>query len=104
MIPATAKGQWNLDTADRYIAEAYGGYHINALNGINVDAGIFLSYIGCSATTTSITGLISLPMFLPIRHGFSRAASPDFPHPHLKIEPWIINGWQSYGSSNPGRV
>jgi hypothetical protein len=23
-----------------------------------------------------------------------------FPTPHFKIEPWIINGWQSYGSSN----
>jgi len=23
-----------------------------------------------------------------------------FPNPHLKIEPWFINGWQSYGSSN----
>ncbi len=23
-----------------------------------------------------------------------------FPTNHLKIEPWIINGWQSYGSSN----
>ena len=23
-----------------------------------------------------------------------------FPTPHLKIEPWLINGWQSYGSSN----
>jgi hypothetical protein len=23
-----------------------------------------------------------------------------FPNPHLKIEPWLINGWQSYGSAN----
>jgi hypothetical protein len=23
-----------------------------------------------------------------------------FPNPHLKIEPWIINGWQSYGKFN----
>ena len=32
--------------AYRYVSEAYGGYHINALHGINVDAGIFMSYIG----------------------------------------------------------
>src|ERR1700687_892029 len=44
--PSYAKGQWNINEAHRYLAEAYGGYHINALNGINVDAGIFLSYIG----------------------------------------------------------
>jgi len=35
-----------LSDAYRYLAEAYGGYHINALNGINIDAGIFMSYIG----------------------------------------------------------
>ena len=44
--PSYAKGQWNINEAHRYLAEAYGGYHINALNGINVDAGIFMSYIG----------------------------------------------------------
>jgi hypothetical protein len=40
------RGQWNLDTAYRYISEAYGGYHLNALNGINVNADIFMSYVG----------------------------------------------------------
>ena len=39
-------GQWDLDTAYRYVSEAYGGYHFNVLHGINVDAGIFMSYIG----------------------------------------------------------
>jgi len=41
-----ARGQWNLADAYRYVSEAYGGYHFNALHGINVDAGIFMSYIG----------------------------------------------------------
>src|SRR5712692_1438285 len=41
-----SRGQWNLDNAYRYLSEAYGGYHFNALHGINVDAGIFMSYIG----------------------------------------------------------
>jgi hypothetical protein len=40
------RGQWDFDTAYRYVSEAYGGYHINKLNGINVDAGIFMSYVG----------------------------------------------------------
>jgi hypothetical protein len=40
------RGQWGLDGAYRYLAEAYGGYHFNAMHGINVDAGIFMSYIG----------------------------------------------------------
>jgi hypothetical protein len=43
---SVARGQWNLDNAYRYISEAYGGYHLDKMHGINVDAGIFLSYIG----------------------------------------------------------
>ena len=41
-----SRGQWNLDDAYRYISEAYGGYHFDMMNGINVDAGIFMSYVG----------------------------------------------------------
>jgi hypothetical protein len=41
-----SRGQWQLDNAYRYVNEAYGGYHFDALHGINVDAGIFLSYVG----------------------------------------------------------
>src|SRR5437660_1685470 len=33
-----SRGQWNLDNAYRYLSEAYGGYHFNALHWINVDA------------------------------------------------------------------
>ena len=41
-----ARGQWNLADAYRYLSEAYGGYHFNVQHGINVDAGIFMSYVG----------------------------------------------------------
>src|SRR5215471_14217561 len=41
-----ARGQWSLDNAYRYISEAYGGYHFDKLDGVNVQAGIFMSYIG----------------------------------------------------------
>src|SRR5581483_2087218 len=41
-----SRGQFDLNTAYRYVTEAYGGYHIDKLHGINIDAGIFLSYIG----------------------------------------------------------
>lgn len=44
--PTVGKGQWQLDNAYRYVSEAYGGYHINALHGINIQAGIFMSYVG----------------------------------------------------------
>jgi hypothetical protein len=44
-----ARGQWNVDNAYRYLSEASGGYHWDKLNGINVDAGIFMSYVGLAS-------------------------------------------------------
>ena len=42
-----ARGQWDLADAYRYISEAYGGYHFgDPHRGVNIEAGIFLSYIG----------------------------------------------------------
>ncbi len=73
-----ARGQWNLDNAYRYISEAYGGYHFNALHGINVDAGISCRISGCSATTSSTTGLISRRTFHRTHHGFSTVCASRF--------------------------
>ena len=39
-------GQWDLRGAYKYFSEAWGGYHFNVNHGLNVDAGIFVSYIG----------------------------------------------------------
>src|SRR5882757_9556696 len=41
-----ARGQWQLDNAYRYISEAYANYHLNSMSGINIQAGIFMSYVG----------------------------------------------------------
>ena len=96
-----ARGQWDLDTAYRYVSEAYGGYHINALDGINIEAGIFMSYIGLFSyynfdnwayQPSHVSS--NTPWF------FNGLRVQIFPNEHLKIEPWIINGWQSYGRFN----
>jgi len=99
--PSAAKGQWDLDTAYRYLAEAYGGYHINALNGINIDAGIFLSYIGLFSYY-NFDNWAYQPSYVSSNTPwfFEGLRVQIFPNPHLKIEPWFINGWQSYGSAN----
>jgi hypothetical protein len=99
--PSYAKGQWNIGDADRYLAEAYGGYHINALNGINVDAGIFLSYIGLFSYY-NFDNWAYQPSYVSSNTPwfFEGVRVQIFTSPHFKIEPWIINGWQSYGSSN----
>jgi len=99
--PSYAKGQWNINEAHRYLAEAYGGYHINALNGINVDAGIFLSYIGLFSYYNADNWAYQ-PSYVSSNTPwfFEGLRVQIFPTPHLKIEPWLINGWQSYASAN----
>ncbi len=99
--PSYAKGQWNIADADRYLAEAYGGYHLDVLNGINIDAGIFMSYIGLFSYY-NYDNWAYQPSYVSSNTPwfFQGIRIQVFPTPHLKIEPWIINGWQSYGSSN----
>lgn len=95
------RGQYQLANVYRYISEAYAGYHFNTLYGINVDAGLFMSYIGLNSYyqpenweyQASFTS-DNTPWF------FNGIRIQIFPSKHLKIEPWIINGWQSYGSFN----
>jgi hypothetical protein len=99
--PSYAKGQWNINDADRYLSEAYGGYHINALNGINIDAGIFMSYVGLFSYY-NFDNWAYQPSYVSSNTPwfFEGLRVQIFPTPHLKIEPWFINGWQSYASAN----
>ncbi len=100
-----ARGQWNLDNAYRYLSEAYGGYHFNALHGINVDAGIFMSYIGLFSYY-QFDNWAYQPSYVSSNTPwfFNGVRIQIFPTEHLKIEPWFTNGWQSYGrfNSRPG--
>ena len=105
MMAARQSGQWDLQGAYKYISEANGGYHFDVAHGLNVDAGIFVSYIGLFSyynydNWTYQPSFVSsnTPWF------FNGLRVQWFPTQHLKIEPWLINGWQSYAkfNSHPG--
>ena len=95
------RGQYDLPDAYRYLSEAYGGYHFNVWHGINVDMGIFMSYIGLYSYNNfenwsyqpSYTS-DNTPWF------FNGIRVQMFPSVKTKIELWFINGWQSYGVFN----
>ena len=95
------RGQYELANVYRYLSEAYAGYHIKKWYGINIDAGMFMSYIGLNSYyqaenweyQASFTS-DNTPWF------FNGVRIQIFPTKNLKIEPWIINGWQSYGRFN----
>ncbi|MFZ0286398.1 MAG: outer membrane beta-barrel protein [Terriglobales bacterium] len=96
-----SRGQWDLADAYRYLTEAYGGYHFNALHGINVDAGIFVSYIGLFSYY-NFDNWAYQPSYVSSNTPwfFNGVRVQIFPTAHLKIEPWFVNGWQSYGRFN----
>ena len=95
------RGQYDLADVYRYLSEAYVGYHINKWYGVNIDAGLFMSYVGLNSYyqaenweyQASFTS-DNTPWF------FNGIRIQIFPSKNLKIEPWIINGWQSYGKFN----
>jgi hypothetical protein len=99
--PSPGHGQWDLVSAYRYLSEAYGGYHFNVLSGVNVDAGIFLSYIGLFSYY-NFDNWAYQPSYVSSNTPwfFTGVRVQIFPTKHLKIEPWFINGWQSYASAN----
>lgn len=99
--PSPGHGQWDLADAYRYVSEAYGGYHFNVLDGVNVDAGIFMSYIGLFSYY-NFDNWAYQPSYVSSNTPwfFNGVRVQIFPTPHLKIEPWFINGWQAYGSAN----
>ena len=95
------KGQYQLADVYRYLAEANVGYHFKKWRGINVDFGMFMSYIGLNSYyqqenweyQSSFTS-DNTPWF------FNGARVQMFPSRKVKIELWLINGWQSYGTFN----
>jgi hypothetical protein len=99
------RGQWDLGDAYRYVAEGWGGYHWDVSHGLNVDAGIFVSYIGLFSYY-NFDNWAYQPSFVSSNTPwfFNGVRVQYWPTEKLKIEPWFINGWQSIGryNSKPG--
>jgi len=102
----TNVGQWDLADAYRYLSEANAGYHWdNVGHGLNVDAGIFVSYIGLFSYY-NFDNWTYQPSFVSSNTPwfFNGLRIQYWPTQNLKIEPWLINGWQADAkfNHNPG--
>jgi acyl-CoA-binding protein len=95
------RGQWDLKDAYKYFSEAWGGYHWDVNHGLNVDAGIFVSYIGMFSYY-NFDNWSYQPSFVSSNTPwfFNGLRIQWWPTAKIKIEPWIINGWQSYARYN----
>jgi hypothetical protein len=96
--PTVTRGYFLSASVFKYIQQAAVGWHFHRLHGVNVELGIFNSYVG-------------LESYLPqenwsYTHAFLSDATPYyffgariqlFPTQRLKVELWLVNGWQTFG-------
>jgi hypothetical protein len=85
----------------RFIREAAAGYHFNKWYGINIEAGIFMSYIGLESYVLQENWSYQRSMvcdFTPFY--FSGARIQAYPSKNFKTELWLMNGWQTYNKWN----
>jgi hypothetical protein len=96
-----SQGQWDLADAYRYLSEMYAGYHIDVQHGLNIQVGDFLSYIGLFSYY-SFDNWMYQPSYVSSNTPwfFTGMRVQWFPTNKLKIEPWLINGWQTYAKYN----
>ena len=96
-----SRGQWNVGDAYRYLSEAYGGYHWDHGHGVNVDVGIFMSYVGLFSYY-NFDNWAYQPSYVSSNTPwyFNGIRIQTFPTDKLKLEYWLVNGWQSYGMFN----
>ena len=87
----------------KYIREAAGGYHFDVMHGLNVEAGIFMSYIGLESYVLNENWNYQRSLvcdFTPFY--FQGARVQAYPSKKFKTEVWVMNGWQTYNSWNTG--
>src|SRR5215471_9451461 len=94
----TTRGFYLTNRLLQYVEQAAVGWHFHWMHGANAEVGIFPSYIG-------------LESYLPeenwsYTHAFVSDATPYyffgfrgqlFTSVRLKLELWIVNGWQTFG-------
>jgi hypothetical protein len=85
----------------KYIREAAAGYHFNVAYGLNLELGIFMSYIGLESYVTQENWSYQRSLvcdFTPFY--FQGARAQFYPSKKFKTELWVMNGWQTYNTYN----
>jgi putative OmpL-like beta-barrel porin-2 len=92
-------------TALQPIRTASAGWHFHALHGINVEFGIFPSHVALESYLPEENWNYTHPFvsdFTP--YYFFGGRAQVYPTADVKLELWVVNGWQTYGQWNEGRA
>jgi hypothetical protein len=99
------KGYFLTSAAFAPIQQAAAGWHFHALHGINFEVGIFPSYVGMESYLPQENWNYTHPFisdFTP--YYFAGSRTQIFPSQHVKIELWLVNGWQTLGQWHEARA
>jgi hypothetical protein len=80
-----------------FVKQAGAGWHFHALHGVNVEVGIFPSYIALESYVPQENWNYTHPFvsdFTP--YYFAGLRSQLYLREDLKVELWLVNGWQSF--------
>ncbi len=81
-----------------YVKQAGAGWHFHWLHGVNIELGIFPSYIALESYTPQENWNYTHPFvsdFTP--YYFAGLRTQIYPKADRKLELWLVNGWQSFG-------
>lgn len=81
-----------------YVKQAGAGWHFHWLHGVNIELGIFPSYIALESYTPQENWNYTHPFvsdFTP--YYFAGLRAQIYPAENKKLELWVVNGWQSFG-------
>ena len=85
----------------KFIREAAAGYHFNKAYGLNVELGIFMSYIGLESYVMQENWSYQRSLVCDFTPFYFQGARVQFyPSKKFKTELWLMNGWQTYNSFN----
>ncbi len=99
--PTSRRGPSSLNNILKYVREATVGIHFDVLHGLNFDVGIMTSFIG-NLSYLNFENWTYQPSYIweMTPYYFVGLRSQLFPTDRVKIELWLVNGWQSYSKFN----
>jgi len=99
--PTVHKGRNTPVNNVKFIREAAAGYHFNKWYGLNVEMGIFMSYMGLESYMLQENWSYQRSLVCELTpFYFSGARIQAYPAKNYKVELWLMNGWQTYSNYN----
>ena len=102
---STQRGQFLTLRTFAPVQQAAAGWHFHALHGINLEAGIFPSYFALESYLPQENWNYTHPFvsdFTP--YYFAGVRNQFYLQQDLKLELWVVNGWQTFGQWHETRA